>query len=118
MSDISMNLGEDDPGDLNWRLALQPPRSVDGIAYTPLDESSYQIRLINILPDERDSTLVRCTVETVSLQSYASKYQEFISKCTSSGRKRVIEWNHAHTPPSSHNTIHTHAPDPGSRRFT
>ncbi|KAE9375137.1 HET-domain-containing protein [Stipitochalara longipes BDJ] len=95
-----------------------PMLAIEDVTYTPLDESSYQIRLINILPPEGDSTLVRCTIGAVSLQSYSSKYHDFISECTSSGRKRVIDWNNAHNSPPGHDIIPTDAPDPASHRFT
>jgi len=130
MSDSSMDTDEDDPRDLPGRNLGQdfltqasspshPPLfPVFNITYTPLDEDFYQIRLISILPHEGDSNPVRCAIETVSLQSYSSKYHEFISKCTSSGRKRVIEWNNAHTRPSRDDTLRTYTPDPSSHRFT
>jgi hypothetical protein len=97
-----------------------PPSSrftVGDIAYTSLDESSDQIRLINVLPGDGESALVRCTLETVSLKSYSTKYQGFISTYTSTGRKRVIDWNMLHPSFSSSYEMENHVPTSSSHRF-
>jgi hypothetical protein len=97
-----------------------PPTNftVGDITYTRLDESSNQIRLINILPQDGDSSLVRCTLETVSLKSYSAEYHSFIPTCTSTGRKRVIDWANFHPSPSSDDLMDGYTPTPSSHRFT
>ena len=95
-----------------------PYFTIGNIAYTSLDETSDQIRLINALPSDGESSLVRCTLETVSLKSYSTEYQDFISTCMSTGRKRVIDWSTLHTSPSSNDVMENYAPTPSSHRFT
>jgi hypothetical protein len=93
-----------------------PPTNftVGDVTYTRLDERDNQIRLINILPQDGDSSLVRCTLETVSLKSHSAEYHSFISTYTSTGRKRVIDWANFHPSPSND----SHTPTPSSHRFT
>jgi hypothetical protein len=95
-----------------------PDFTVRDITYTDLVESSSQIRLINILPQDEGSPLVRCTLETVSLKSHTTDYHSFISSCTSAGRKRVIDWANLHPSPSTDDLMDGYTPTPSSYRFT
>jgi hypothetical protein len=49
------------------------------ISYSPLNESSNEIRLIIILSKSRHSSVVHCKLETVSLSSFTAKYRDHMS---------------------------------------
>lgn len=69
--------------------------------YTTLDEASYQVRLVSLLPANSTTEAVHCVLETVSLLSYVPTYERFASKLSSARKKRAFlsEWvkdiNHA-----------------------
>jgi hypothetical protein len=68
------------------------------LTYSPLNEAEDEIRLVKIAPYALRDSLVHCTLETVSLRAFTPSYQAFASQSNSTGRKRVVDWKHAHYP--------------------
>lgn len=85
------------------------------LTYSLLNEDEEEIRLMNILPYASRSSLLRCTLETVSLKSLTTEYRNFMSMSRSTGRKLVVHWNRLQTSAASldkHDSINS------SHRFT
>src|SRR5277367_6234465 len=49
------------------------------ISYSPLNKEKDEIRLITFVRESRESSLIHCHLATVSLNSYTSDYQTYIS---------------------------------------
>ncbi|KAG0647969.1 Heterokaryon incompatibility protein [Hyphodiscus hymeniophilus] len=60
--------------------------------YYPLNEDEEEIRVINLEPYASPSSLLRCTIETVSLRSFTPKYQDYMSMSSDSGRMLAARW--------------------------
>jgi hypothetical protein len=60
--------------------------------YSPLNEDEDEIRLINLLAYAPRSSLLHCTLETISLKSLTTEYRNFMSISSLIGRKLAARW--------------------------
>lgn len=96
------------------------------LSYIPLDERQEEIRLINILQRTSDSDFVRCNVVTVSLKSYRSEHEDFLTAFSSTQRSKQdirTAWTDSSSPPSTQSTcpqspMTQHIPCESSYRYT
>ena len=62
------------------------------LSYSPLNEDKNEIRVITLSPYAARSSCLRYTLETVSLKSFTTEYQNFLSTSGSEGRKLAARW--------------------------
>ena len=76
-------------------------KKIPVISYIPLNDDNDEIRLITFARESRESNLVHCNLETVSLKSYNPEYQLYISalSSTASKRKFLANWVRMRCPP-------------------
>jgi hypothetical protein len=91
------------------------------ISYSPLDEDQDEIRLITILPPSKSSSLVCCTLDTVSLKSDTLEHKAFISKSLSAetinSRKMTINWANLHNQNVSDSSFQNSTAYPTKSRY-
>ena len=63
------------------------------LEYSQLNEIEDEIRSISISPYVARSSLISCTLHTVSLRSFTPEYKRFLAGSSPAGRKRVADWN-------------------------
>ena len=90
------------------------------ILYVPLNEDKDEIRLISFPPEFRQSGLVHCHLETVSLKSYTLDHQAYLSSVSSETTKRKVlaDWARIQgLPNSGDDAMDSRVPLSGAFRF-
>ncbi|KAL9621766.1 MAG: hypothetical protein Q9160_003884 [Pyrenula sp. 1 TL-2023] len=89
------------------------------MAYSPLNQTLKEIRLISILPSQEDQSIVHCTLNTVSLLDYRPIYADLVSLLPATRRKRshLSKWIQLASTPDRVNQLTGDIPCEEAYRF-